>query len=381
MTLILRLAKYGLRFLYLFLRPLPLKNKIVFFSRQSSDIPLDFTLLAQEITQQSPETELVFFCRKMRRKTNVLSYCLFILRSLYHLATASVAVTDTYSIQLCLLRPKPQQTVVQIWHALGAVKQFSYQCLDKPGGQSAALAKAMEMHKNYDYVLCTSDSTAAFYSQGFRMPRERILALGMPRVDYIRQPDTMLRRKYLENHPELSGRTICLYLPTFRDGVERGMEQLMDAFGPVETAALLIKPHPMTQITLPEEAQVEQGWSTYDMMKVADVILTDYSAASLEASLLNKPVYLYLFDYEEYSIAQGLNINLWQELPEAAFYHAQELVQAVGAGREGYDWAALRVYRDTYIQTAQQDNTGDITRFLLQHIPVHLRKEREPAEV
>ena len=46
MTFILRLAKVGLRFLYLFLRPLPLKNKVVFFSRQSSTIPLDFTLLA-----------------------------------------------------------------------------------------------------------------------------------------------------------------------------------------------------------------------------------------------------------------------------------------------------------------------------------------------
>ena len=183
MTFILRLAKVGLRFLYLFLRPLPLKNKVVFFSRQSSTIPLDFTLLAEKIQKQSPETEIVYFCRKMRRKTNVFSYCLFILHSLYHLATASIAVTDTYSIQLCVLRPKRGQTVVQVWHAVGAVKQFSYQCLDKPGGQPAALAKAMEMHKNYDYVFCTSEATADIYAQGFHMPREQILPLGMPRVD------------------------------------------------------------------------------------------------------------------------------------------------------------------------------------------------------
>ena len=48
---------------------------------------------------------------------------------------------------------------------------------------------------------------------------------------------------------------------------------------------------------------------------------------------------------------------------------------------EDYDWAALRAYRETYIETAQKDNTGDITRFLLQRIPQHLRKQREPAEV
>lgn len=379
MTFILRLAKVGLRFLYLFLRPLPLKNKIVFFSRQSSTIPLDFTLLAKEIQKQSPETEIVYFCRKMRRKTKVFSYCCFILHSLYHLATASIAVTDTYSIQLCVLHPKRGQTVVQVWHAVGAVKQFSYQCLDKPGGQPAALAKAMEMHKNYDYVFCTSEATADIYAQGFQMPREKILPLGMPRVDYLRETDPALRARYLEARPELAGKQICLYLPTFRAGVEVGMERLMDAFSTVENAVLLIKPHPMSKITLPEDVSVGKGWSTYEMMKVADCVITDYSAASLEVSLLNKPVYLYLYDYDAYTDAQGLNIDLWKAFPYAAFRTAAEVAQAVQ--REDYDWAALQVYRETYIQTAQEDNTGNIVRFLLQRIPEHLRKQREPAEV
>lgn len=372
-NILLRAAAFGLRFLYLFLRPLPLNHKIVFFSRQSSEIPLDFALLAQEIREQSPETEVKFFCRKMRRKTNILTYCWFILRSLYHLATASVAVTDTYSIQLCLLRPKKGQTVVQIWHAVGAVKQFSYQCLDKPGGQPASLARAMGMHRNYDYVLCTSEATADFYAQGFRMPREKILVLGMPRVDYIRQPAPELRERYLAQRPELAGKRLCLYLPTFRDGVERGMEQLMAAFAGLEDAVLLIKPHPMSQITLPEAVQVGAGWSTYDMMKVADCVITDYSAASLEASLLDKPVYLYLYDYEEYAADQGLNIDLWAELPDAAFRQAEALAGAVTAG--AYDREALRRFRDRYIETAERDNTGDIARFLLEQVPAH----REPV--
>ena len=162
MLILLRIAKYGLRFLYLFLRPLRVRNKVVFFSRQSSEIPLDFRLLAEELGRQSPETEVRYFCRKMRRRTNLVTYALFILRSLYHLATASVAVTDTYSIQLCILGSKRDQTIVQIWHALGAVKQFSYQCLDRPGGQTSALARAMDMHRNYDYVLCTSEATRRF---------------------------------------------------------------------------------------------------------------------------------------------------------------------------------------------------------------------------
>lgn len=211
------------------------------------------------------------------------------------------------------------------------------------------------------------------------MPREQILPLGMPRVDYLREADPAVREHYLEARPELAGKKICLYLPTFRDGVEVGMERLMAAFSGVEDVVLLVKPHPMSKITLPEDVSVGKGWSTYEMMKVADCVVTDYSAASLEESLLDKPVYLYLYDYDAYTEAQGLNIDLWEAFPHAAFRTAEEVAQAVQA--EDYDWAALRAYRETYIETAQKDNTGDITRFLLQRIPQHLRKQREPAEV
>ena len=379
MSILLRIAKYGLRFLYLFLRPLPVRNKVVFFSRQSSQVPLDFRLLAEELQRRSPDTEVRFFCRKMRRKTNIITYALFILRSLYHLATAAVAVTDTYSIQLCILGAKRDQTIVQIWHALGAVKQFSYQCLDRLGGQTSALAKTMEMHRNYDYVLCTSEATRRFYAEGFQMPPERILVKGMPRVDYIREPAPKLREQFLTQRPELAGKRLLLYLPTFRAGVEEGVAALTAAFAGVEDAVLLVKPHPMSHFTVEAANAVGPDWSTYDMMKVCDGIVTDYSAASLEASLLDKPVYLYLYDYERYQAEQGLNIDLWAELPQAAFRDAEALAQAV---REGdYDRTALEAYRNKYIETGARNNTEEVTAFLLDQIPNRLRREKEPTEV
>ncbi len=379
MSILLRIAKLGLRFLYLLFRPFPVRNKVAFFSRQSSNIPLDFRMLAEEIQRQSPETEVKFFCRKMRRKTNILTYSIFILKSLYHMATASVAVTDTYSIQMCILGHKKEQTFVQIWHAVGAVKQFSYQCLDRPGGQSSVLARAMDMHRNYDYVLCTSEATRQFYAQGFQMLPEQILVKGMPRVDYIREPAPELRERFLEERPELAGKWLLLYLPTFREGVARGAAALTAAFAGMEDVALLVKPHPMSHLTVAPEHQVGKGWSTYDMLKVCDGIVTDYSAASLEASLLDKPVYLYLYDYDEYQQEQGLNIDLWQELPNASFREAEALVQAVA--EETYDWAALTEYRKKYIETGEKNNTEEITAFLLEQMPSRLRREKEPVEV
>ena len=376
--LLLYIAKFGLRFLYLFVRPFRVRNKLVFFSRQSSDIPLDFQLLADELRRTSPETELRFFCRKMRRRTNVFTYALFLLRSLYHLSTCAVAVTDTYSIQLCTLRKKADQTYVQIWHALGAVKQFSYQCLDRPEGQTSAIARAMDMHRNYDYVLCASRATRAFYAEGFRMPPERIAVVGMPRVDVIRDPAPGLRERYLEEHPALRGRKLLLYLPTFREEAEQGVRQLTAAFAEAPDTVLLVKPHPMSRFTAPAGHETGPGWSTYDLMKVCHGVVTDYSAASLEASLLNKPVYLYLFDCERYAAEQGLNIDLWAELPRAAFREAEALARYTA---EPYDYAALAAFRDKYVETAERNNTADVAAFLLARIPARLRREKEPVEV
>lgn len=379
MGFFLLIMKYGLRFLYLIFMPLKAQNKVVMLSRESDTPPLDFRLLEKEIKRRSPETEIVYFCRKMTKDVNIPSYCWMVLRSLYHISTASVAVTDTYSIQLCVLPHKKSLTVIQIWHAVGAVKKFSYQCLDTPNGRSSKMAEQMCMHKNYDYILCTSEATRNIYVEAFHTPPEKILVKGMPRVDYIQRWEDGLRGRFLEERPDLKGKKLFLYLPTFRDGIDQGTEQLLHAAAGVQDIALLVKPHPLSTFHVPRGNRPGKGWSTYDLMKVCDGVITDYSASSLEASLLHKPVYFYLFDYESYKYNQGLNIDPCQELPGAASVEAGSLIRKIHQG--GYDLEALERFRRKYIQTADEDNTGSITAFLLEQIPESLRKVREPANV
>ena len=373
MGFFLLIARWGLRFLYLLFRPFKARNKVVMLSRESDTLPLDFRLLEKELRRRSPETEVVCFCRKMTKSINVFSYCWFVVRSLYHIATASVAVTDTYSIQLCVLPPKKGLTVVQIWHAVGAVKKFSYQCLDTHNGHSSKMAEQMCMHKNYDYILCTSEATRSIYVEAFHTPADRILVKGMPRVDYIQRVDPGIRKRFLKERPDLKGKKLLLYLPTFREGIDEGTEKLLHAAAGREDIALLVKPHPLSNFHVPRGNRPGPGWSTYDLMKVCDGIITDYSASSLEASLLHKPVYFYLFDYEAYKYNQGLNIDPSLEMPSAVSVEAASLLDKIQAGK--YDLAALERFRNKYIQTADENNTENITRFLLENIPAALRRQ------
>lgn len=365
MRLFLFAARWLLRLVYIPFLPLPPRNKVVMLSRESDTPPLDFLLLEKALKRRSPDTEVVYFCKKMTKSVNLSSYCLLILRSLYHIATASVAITDTYCIQLCVLPKKRGLTVIQLWHAVGAVKKFSYQCLDAANGRSSVLAKAMCMHRNYDYILCASEATKAFYVEGFRVPPETVLVKGMPRVDYLRHGGEGLREALLAQRPDLAGKKLLLYLPTWREGLDAGVKALVEAAAGGEGIALLVKPHPLSTLSLPGENRAPRDWNTYDLMKACDGVITDYSAASLEASLLHKPVYFYLFDYEEYRRDQGLNIDPVAELPGAVAMDAGTMMEKL----EDYDLKALERFAGKYIETAGENNTEAAASLVLEHIP------------
>ena len=69
MKALIYILKATLKFIYSFLKLLPTNNKkVVFISRQSDDISLDFKVMADEITKLDKDYEIVFLCKKMNNK-------------------------------------------------------------------------------------------------------------------------------------------------------------------------------------------------------------------------------------------------------------------------------------------------------------------------
>lgn len=50
-----------------------------------------------------------------------------------------------------------------------------------------------------------------------------------------------------------------------------------------------------------------------------DYVITDYSALTMDACLLNKKLLLYVYDYEKYEKENGLNIDLFKELKNCVY--------------------------------------------------------------
>ena len=183
---VIKIAIFVLNVVYLPLKLLRTKNKITYISRQSNSPSIDFNLLFSRIKQLDSNVEQVMLTRKIEKGLlNKLKYAFHTLKQMYHIATSKVVIVDTYIIPVSVLNHKKELKVIQIWHALGAIKKFGYQVIGKQEGSSDVVAKSMKMHNNYDLITCSSSTTARFYSEAFNTDINKIKILGMPRVDYI----------------------------------------------------------------------------------------------------------------------------------------------------------------------------------------------------
>lgn len=352
------IGKFLMNLLYFFMKLAPQRRKVVFLSRQSDMVPLDFRLLQEELETRESPPELVMLCQKigggLRGK---LGYVLYLLRAMAQLSTAKVAVVDTYCIPVSVLKQRKSLTVLQIWHALGAVKKFGKQILGKGEGSSAELAEWMNMHRNYTRVYTASAVTKQFYAEAFGVPESILTVRGMPRVDFIQLPDEQKKSEFFNLYRNENKKPIILYLPTFRKGAHLDIKHLVEEINH-DRFRLIIKLHPLDQEPVDSRFLVDDRFSSYDLMKIADFIITDYSAISIEASLLQKPVYFYVYDILEYQDSRGLNINLYEEMAASISTKAREI--ALKIEQEPYDYEALLRFRDRYVETWAQNNTAQI---------------------
>ena len=101
-------------------------------------------------------------------------------------------------------------------------------------------------------------------------------------------------------------------------------------------------------------------------MKMADVIITDYSACAFEASVLLKPIYFFVPDYKFYMKNRGVNVDIKKEFPSAAFEKADKLAQAIE--KNDYDMNSLVKFKNTYVENADTNNTKNLTEFIIEQM-------------
>lgn len=366
LSIILYIERFGMSFVYFFIKFFPIqKNKITMLSRQSNDINIDFEMLLDEFSNQDKNIKVKVLCKEVPKNIiGRIKYCFFLIICLYHISTSKVCIIDGYSIPISCLKHKKDLKIIQIWHSLGAIKQFGKQVIDKKEGSKSEISKIMKMHQNYDYVLCASDATREFYKQGFGVDESKILKLGMPRIDYLLGKDEKINKK-IENlykdYPNLKEKKTILYVPTFRQGKSVHIYDLINSVN-TDEYNLIIKLHPLDKTIVDSKYTINNKYSTFDLLKIADYVITDYSALSLETSILdNKQLYFYLYDIEDYKMDRGLNVNLREEMPNYTFSNIDDIIKNIQ--EDNYNFEELKKFRDKYVQTVDTNNSKRIVEF------------------
>lgn len=373
MTVIIKIGTIFLNIIYFFLKLCPTQNKITMISRQSDKETMDFKLLRKEITKRDNKLKVVILCHKLDGGINStiitrLKYIFHMFKQMYHIATSRVVILDSYCIVVSILKHKKRLRVIQIWHSMGTMKKFGYAVLGLEEGSNERVAKAMKMHRNYDYIFASSEAYKSHLASGFNYTTKNILTYPLPRYDLLKDSEFQQKCKNkIENtYPNLKKNKNIIYCPTFRKDeseLDEAIKKLIDC---VDTKKynLVIKLHPLSKIKLSNAKKgiiIDTKYPTFDMLAIADYVISDYSCVIYEAAIKNIPLYFYNFDMNLYTNSRGLAIDYNNELPGVISSDPRVIIN--GIEKNNYDYLELKRFTDKYVKPTKHA-TADIVDFI-----------------
>lgn len=284
---------------------------------------------------------------------------------LYYLARCRYWVCNC-KLPVYVVRKK-NQVYLQTWHGT-PLKRMAHDILVPEGttfyrsGMSAE-----EMRFTYDrdvarytYMISPSRFTTEIFPSAFRVPPEKLIETGYPRNDMLVNDAgkdlEQLRRRYAI--PE--GKRVLLYAPTWRDNsyvlqgytfeLKADFRRWKQALG--SEYVVLFKPHYLIShsfdLTGLEDfvRLIPANEDIRHLYLISDALVTDYSSAFFDFAILERPIYFYMYDLEQYrDRLRGFYLNV-EDLPGQVFDQESDLLAAIGAGE--YDFDRLKCFNAYY---------------------------------
>ena len=307
---------------------MPVKANKIFYISYFGDEPRGDIRFISEKLKQKGEYQQVFLLKKIENTLwGKFSYFLSLILQVYHFHTSRLVVItgNNYVVSTCPKKPKTK--VIQLWHAVGAIKKFGYD-----------FSRKFEI-ANYDYVIVASPEVVPIYASAFRLPAAQILPLGVAKTDWLFSPEKLAKDRILleQLYPVIKGRKVILYAPTFRgenvfniDYVDVDLERLSKALG--DQYVILYKLHPLhtaKNLGTGENIINVSSRDLYEVFAVADILISDYSSLIFDFSILEKPMVFFVPDLKQYEQERGLYYNFMEFAPGPVCFTEDEVVKAI----------------------------------------------------
>ena len=304
------IIEIGKKFLCIFF-VFPIKNNRIFFSaysgRQYSCNP---KYISDWIEQNyKDEFEIIWAFNEpdafsYLKNRNIKCVKFKSIKYLYYLLTSKIVIDNVESWSI--LPKRTGQYVINTWHGGGAYKGVGLKRKDT----SETLDKNM-LRKNERISIYLSSSkvfSQMILRESFQY-NGKIMECGMPRNDLLIKNDEN-KKNIIKEKLGINKKTgIVIYAPTFRHDLkykymldyEKTLNALKNRFG--KEWIMLIRTHYYLQSEKIESSRVKNVSDYPDMQElllISDVLITDYSSSIWDFSLMEKPCFLFMPDYNEY---------------------------------------------------------------------------------
>lgn len=254
---------------------------------------------------------------------------------------ADVYVDNYYAFTAGLYR-HPQQRVIQVWHASGAVKAFGWDDPQTAKRSPQAQRRFQAVYNHITDYVVASDKMGAVFANSYHVPMTRMRVLGYPRSDRYRHPDWVDRTRaaIYARYPQFKDHDVILYAPTYRAGVQFELPTDFDQLRLNQHQLLVVKLHPHLAAQAdvlvqryPQNVMTVPEFSSDDLLTVASTLVSDYSSVIFDYALLPncKKMVFYDFDRAEFSRTVGLQPDLTSWLPGPRVTTVAELSAALAA--------------------------------------------------
>lgn len=205
--------------------------------------------------------------------------------------------------------------VVNLWHGVGGGKKIGLDDISwrkyllSPKNRIEAYFKKVPLRKSY--FSYTSEEMKRIFKSAFEIADDKFIRAGQVRNDMFYTPGyntVAIKKEWFKNS------RIILYMPTHRKEGKQKMDieylfdlQTLNAFCENEGCTFIIKKHfyhakESTDLTLYPNIYdlTSQQIDSNELLLISDYLITDYSSCAADYLLLDRPIFYYCFDYEQY---------------------------------------------------------------------------------
>ena len=281
-------------------------------------------------------------------------------------------------------RKRSGTMVVQLWHACGALKKFGYDTAeDIPSNYKG------NVFRNIDLVTVSAPFCEAAFASAMRLDRSCVQSTGVCRTDrYFRAGwKEQARKSFLKRFPQAQGKKVAVWAPTFRGNpadpylVTLDTDRLRRELGEDWFVLEHLHPHMAAKgkgrgfagsKTADTAAQAGSMLPMEVLYAAADVMIADYSSLIYEYLLFEKPLVLYIPDYEDYVRKRGFYMD-YNEIPGQRVMQEEDLAQAVLGAQTAFpaQKEKLAHFLETYMCACDGHSTQRVLALIEDHIYGH----------